>query len=859
MALPAASELPTAFWTLSVDAVSAGLNCGTDGLAQAEAAARLDRYGRNLDKAPRRDNAARALVRRLLEPLALVLLAAAVVSGVSGDVSGAVIIALILGLSIGLDTLQEHQALRAAEMLRRSVAVRTEARRDGEFVDVQAEDLVPGDVIRVRCGDVVPADALVLRSDGFAASEAALTGEPYPVEKRPGPIASQEPAEAASALFRGAVAQTGEAVALVVATGRSTLFGQAASALAEDSAPSPFQRDLRSLGFLIVRLTAVLVVVVLGSQMLYGRPFGQSLLFAVALAVGLTPELLPMITTVTLARGAVRLAAHKVIVKRLASIHDMGAMTILCTDKTGTLTSAEIRLSTTADPAGQPSARPAELAAVCALLGGDRSALDEALKLAAPQAAQGWSLLDRRSFDFQRRLGSVIVQGADGAMLIVKGAPEAVLPLCSRFRQGAEAGEADTAVRDRAIAQVHAWAEQGLRSVAIASKPEPAPLGRSARPEEDDLVYEGLCAFADPPKPTAGAAIARLAAAKVKVKILSGDHPAVVGRLCGLVGLRAQRVLTGPDIAELSADALKVQARKVDAFARLTPDQKARIIRALQAGGEVVGFLGDGVNDAPGLKAADIGLSVEGASGVAREAADMILLQSDLEVVADGVIEGRRTFANILKYVRMGASSNFGNMLSMAAASMLLPFLPMLPTQVLLNNLLYDVSEIGLPLDDVSPAETAGPQHWSLTSLVRFAGVMGPLSSVFDLLTFAGLFWLFRQTPERFRTAWFLESMATQILVIFLIRTRGAFWRSRPHPALVISSLGALAVALALPFTPLAPILGFQAPAPPVLLALGAVVLAYLISAELLKRWAIPRQGSAPASRSRRKARLRSA
>ncbi len=842
--MPSASPtgLPKAFWTLTPEAAASILDCSTQGLTQLQAEAALRLHGRNLDRPVRIAGPLLVVARRFLEPLALVLLAAAIVSGVTGDVASAAIIVVILTLSIGLDTVQERRAMKAAELLRKSVAVRTEVKRDGQFRQVQAEEIAPGDVIRVRCGDVIPADALVLESSGFAANEAALTGEPYPVDKLPGVVAAKSAAEATNALFRGSVAQTGEAIALVVATGGSTLFGEAASALSAESAPSPFQRDLRTLGFLIVRMTALLVFFVLITHVLLGRPFLQSLMFAVALAVGLTPELLPMITTVTLARGAVRMAARKVIVKRLASIHDLGAMSVLCTDKTGTLTSAQITLARSIGPEGAEDPRPAMLAAVCAALGGDRTALDAALVQAAPGAEDGWRMLRRRSFDFHTRWGSVTTDGPEGRLLIAKGAPESVLALCSRIQRGGETTPLTAADHDHILASVHALAESGLRAIAVGSAPA---TDDSETAQPTNLVFEGLCAFADPPKATAADAIRRLAAAGVRVKILSGDDPVVVRRLAGLVGLNADRVLSGPEIAVLSADALKVQVRAVDAYARLAPDQKAHLIHALQTSGEVVGFMGDGVNDAPGLKAADIGLSVDGATGVAREAADMILMESDLGVVADGVMEGRRTFANIQKYVRMGASSNFGNMLSMAAASVILPFLPMLPTQILLNNLLYDISEIGLPFDEVSAAETARPQVWSLGALLRFAGVMGPLSSAFDLLTFAGLFWLFHLTPEAFRTGWFLESMATQVLVIFLIRTGEPFWRSRPHPALTLTSLGALAVALALPFTPVAAWLGFRPPPAPVLLALSAVVAAYLVSAEVLKRWAIPRPAAA--------------
>ena len=827
------------FWNLALEAICATLDCGPAGLTSDQAAQRFDQYGPNSDAETRADSLLRAVLRRLLEPLSLILLVAGIISILTGDEIGGSIIVLILTLSIGLDTVQEGHAVKTAEILRRSVALKAEVKRDGVFRQIEVEQVVPGDVLRIRAGDIVPADALILECTALTTGEAALTGEPYPVQKRAATGTTADPDDTSSALFRGSVAQTGEALALAVKTGRNTVFGAAASALAQAQPPSPFERDLREFGLVIARLTLALVVVVLTIRVVFGRPVLDSLLFAVALAVGLTPELLPMITTVTLSRGAMRMAGRKVIVKRLAAIHDLGAMSVLCTDKTGTLTSAEISLARSLGPDGAEDARAAQLGAIAATLGGDRGSLDAALVAGAPQASDGWTLAGRQAFDFSRRLGSVLASGPQDRLLIVKGAPEAVLALCTQQRKGAELRAMDAAGRSAAAAQVHALAQQGLRTVAIASRRWTAPAREVETSDETDLVFEGLCAFADPPKPTAAAAIARLAAAGIRLKILSGDDPVVVKRLAGLVGLNCEEVLSGHDIAALGDDALAVRVQTVDAFGRLAPDQKSRIVKALQANGQVVGFLGDGINDAPALKAADIGLSVEGATGVAQAAADMILLASDLEVVAAGVEEGRRTFANILKYVRMGASSNFGNMLSMAIASIALPFLPMLPTQILLNNLLYDLSELGIPFDNVSPQATARPQLWSMPRLIRFAAIMGPLSSVFDFLTFGALLYLFGATPEEFRTAWFLESMATQILVIFIIRTNGRPWQNLPEPVLAASSLVALAVALILPFTPIGGWFGFVAPPPLMLAGIGLLVVVYLACAELLKPLAV--------------------
>lgn len=819
------------FWTRTPSQAAARLGCGETGLTAAQAAERLDRYGPNTDARRKGPGLAGAILRRLLEPMGLILIAAAVVSAGTGDHPSAVIILVILGASVALDTLQEGAAKRAAEALRQSVALQAQVRRDGAFVAVDAAAVVPGDVFRVRAGDVVPADGLLLETSACTVNEAALTGEPYGVVKRPGVSDAKTPAEAGNALFRGAVVQTGEATALAVATGAATLFGEAAQALNEAAAPSPFQRDLRRLGLLVARATAVLVVGVLAVNVAFGRPLFQSLMFSVALAVGLTPELLPMITTVTLSRGAVRMSRKKVIVKRLAAIHDLGAMTVLCTDKTGTLTSAEIALAGWQGPDGAADERPATLAAVCAALGGDQGSLDQALVQARPAAARGWTRRGLLPFDYRRRMGAVLAEGPQGLALLVKGAPEAVLAACA----GPGGAPLDAAARERVLARVRELAGQGLRAVAVASRPWSGPVRDPGPDDERGLAFEGLCTFADPPKATAPAAVARLAAAGVRVVILSGDDPLVVQRLSRLVGLRAERVIGGAELNGLGGDALRVQAQAVDAFGRLSPEQKVRIVHALRAAGEVVGFMGDGVNDAPGIKAADIGLSVDGASGVARAAADMILLDTDLAVVADGVEEGRRTFANILKYVRMGASSNFGNMLSMAAASLFLPFLPMLATQILLNNLLYDVSEVGVPFDDVRGADVARPQRWRTRDIARFAAIMGPLSSVFDLATFAALYLGFHAGPEAFRTGWFVESIATQTLVVFLIRTPGRPWRDAPNPVLTASTLTALAAALAVPFSPLGRWLGFVTPSPTTTLALAAIVAAYLVCAEAVK------------------------
>jgi Mg2+-importing ATPase len=818
---------PDPLWSQPPEAALAAAATSEAGLSGTEATARLLRHGPNSAAPPAPRRLARRLLRRLAEPLIAILIAAALLSGVTGDWPSTVIILAILAVSIGLDLFQEGRAEAAVEALRRSVALTAEALRDGAWREVPAEELVPGDILRLRAGDLVPADGILLPGSSAHAQEALLTGEPYAVEKRPGPSGAKIPAEAHDALFSGTALVAGEARMVVTATGAATRFGSIAAALEGEAPPTAFQRGLHDLGLLILRLTAFLVLFVLLAHIAFGRPALESFLFAIALAVGLTPELLPMVTTVTLARGAQRMAARKVVVKRLSAIHDLGAMDVLCTDKTGTLTAARIEL------ASRSSDLALELAAANSRFAtGVRSAMDDAIEAAAPDLS-AWRGLAALPFDFERRCVSVLAERGGERWIVTKGAPEAVLARCAGL---------DAAARARLEAEHEALAAQGLRALAVARRAAPG-LERLSAAEEAGLDFVGFCAFADPPKPSAGTAVARLAAAGVRVKVISGDAAPVLRHLVETLRLPARGLLTGEEIAALDDAALSARVEEVDLFARVSPDQKARIIRALQGRGHTVGFLGDGINDAPAIRQADCGMSVAEASDVARGAAAIILLEQDLSVVADGVVEGRRTYANIMKYIRMGTSSNFGNMLSMAAASLFLPFLPLTAAQVLLNNLLYDLSETGIPFDAVDEEEVARPQAWDMGAVLRFTLVMGPLSSAFDLLTFAILAWGFAAGPEVFRTAWFVESMATQILVIFLIRTARPAWRSRPHAVLAATSLGALAAALALALGPVAPALGFAALPTALLVALAGLVVAYLAAAEALKRRAISPRG----------------
>lgn len=833
---------PAAFWQSAPDDVLQRVNATRTGLSSAEAAARLQRDGPNTIGGARRRHPLTNMLRKLANPLVAILLVAAVIAGATGDAASFAIIVIVVILSTALDLVQEHRAEATAEALTRSIALHASVLRDGKVIDLPASMIVAGDVVLLCAGDLVPADGIVLAANGAQVNEAMLTGEAYPVEKQVDPaLAATTPADARNALFHGASLIGGTATMLVVETGARTRFGAIAASLSGAEPPTAFERGIHKLGVLIARLTVFLVLFVLLAHLALGRPPLQSFLFAMALAVGLTPELLPMIMTVSLARGAQRMAAARVVVKRLSAIHDLGQMDILCTDKTGTLTEANIALIGHPGIDGEDDERVAELAAVNARFEtGLKSPLDEALLLhATPERISGWRKLDERPFDFERRRVSVLAEQEGERIEIVKGAPETLLALCTRA-QDRSGGlvPLDDVMRARLHTLLEDRAAQGLRALAVAWKPAEGQ-DKIGADDEQALVFVGFCIFVDPPKASAAGAVARLEAAGIRVKVISGDASAVVQHLVAALALPVDGVLTGEEIANLNDLALAARVEAVDLFARVTPDQKTRIVRALKARGHTVGFIGDGINDAPAIRAADIGLSVDGATDVAREAADMILLAPDLNVLADGVAEGRRTYANILKYIRMGTSSNFGNMLTMALASLVLPYLPLTAAQVLLNNLIYDLSQVGIPFDRADGEDLARPHGWDMPALVRFTAIMGTLSSLFDIATFGLLLWVYHVDIATFRAAWFIESMATQILVVFIIRTARPVWASRLHPVLTATALAGLAAAVMLPFLPWAGVLGFAAPGAPALGAIALLVLAYLLGAELLKRFAL--------------------
>ncbi|MGB0057152.1 MAG: magnesium-translocating P-type ATPase [Methyloceanibacter sp.] len=831
-----------AFWQTPLDELERQLGASSNGLNSTEAAARLLRYGANTLDSRQKYSFLLKVLSRFRNPLVLILLVAAVISGFTGDVASLVIISTMVLLSVLLDSVQEYRAEQAAEQLKVSVALKEQVLRDGREITIRADQLVLGDVVLLAAGDMVPADGRLLEARDFFVNEGLLTGESYPTEKHVAAegTANVDVAQAANAAFMGTSVVSGSAKLLLCATGNATQLGEISATLRHTPPPAALERGVYEFGILIVRLTVLLVLFVLLVNTFFHRPLLESFLFALALAVGLTPELLPMIVSVTLARGAMRMAKQKVIVKRLAAIHDLGSMDVLCTDKTGTLTEAKIALIRHITLSGADSERVLELAWLNSHFeSGLRSPLDAAILEHASSIPAGWIKIDEVPFDFERRRVSVLLEHGGRRILVIKGAPEDVLKLSSRYELSGENDTQpfDAAALARANTQFQTLCEEGFRVLGIAWREEPASQTHVVVADEHDFVFAGYAAFLDPPKASAGQAIAALERSGVGIKIITGDNERVTQYVCTQLDIPIEGLLTGTELASLSEEALSARIEETNLFCRVNPSQKNRIILALKRRGHVVGYLGDGINDAPSLHTADVGISVDGAVDVAKDAADIILLEHDLEVVERGVREGRRTFGNIMKYIMMGTSSNFGNMFSMAGASLILPFLPMLPIQVLLNNFLYDLSEVPIPMDDVDDELLAQPRHWDIKFIRNFMLVLGSVSSIFDFLTFGLLLWVFNATETLFQTGWFMESLATQVLVIFVIRTRGSPLRSRPNPLLAGTSLIVAAVGVLLPYTGIGRWFGFVPLPLTFLAALGVMVVCYLVLAEGVKRW----------------------
>jgi len=812
------------------------LQCSADGLTSAEATKRLEHFGPNV-LTTHKVHASAVLFRQIRNPILLLLLGAALVSGLTGGGTNAIIIAVIVALSVGLGFFNEYAAEVAMASLRSKISQNAQVRRDGHVLDVPVSVLVPGDVVELRIGAIVPADLRLTDVAELECDESVLTGESLPATKNAEPVVDAAKQGLTNCAYMGTIVHQGSGTGVVIETGTHTAFGKIAAGLGEQPSKTAFEVGLSRFSRFLFIVAAILTAVVFVFNVLLARPLIEALLFSLAIAVGIAPEMMPAIVTISLSSGSKALAKKKVLIKRLVAIEDLGNIEILFTDKTGTLTEGSITFEQSVDGAGAQAPRPLLLGLLCneSTVGPDGpvggNALDQALWLSlkgsdlADMSAQvaNFTRTSIMPFDHERQLVSVLVKDdAQKSTVITKGAPEVVLERCAR-------------VSDATRKLLETLFSEGDRVIAIASRARDGTAALSAA-DEKDLTFEGFLTFADRVKVDAGESLNKLERLGVEVKIITGDNGLVATKVCAEIGLTSLGLLNGTDVEKLDDDALATAIPKTTIFARINPDQKSRIIKIARRTGKDIAYMGDGVNDAVALHHADVGISVDSGTDVAKDAADVVLLDKDLGVLAEGVTEGRRIFANTMKYVLMSTSSNFGNMFSAAGASALFTFLPMLPSQILLNNLLYNTGQLVIPYDNVDAESLARPAAWDMRFIRRFMSIFGPISSIFDFVTFWVMISVLHAQHVEFRTGWFVESIATQTLIIYIIRTRKVpFFTSRPSRSMMLVPTGAALVGAVLPYTPLAHLLGFT-PLPAIFfLWLFGMVAFYLVLVELAK------------------------
>lgn len=826
------------FWRVPAAELLTDLHSTPAGLTGAEAQRRFTSGGRHRQTSNRRASDLTLLLAQFKSPIILLLVIAAGLSFSFKDVADTAIILIIVLVSGALGFWQERGAADAVQKLLAIVQIKLTIRRDGGEVEVPIEEVVPGDVVLLIAGDIIPGDSLLLESKDLFVDEATLTGETFPVEKMPGVLPAETPlAQRTNSLFMGTHVVSGTGKAVVARTGKDTEFGQISETLRLRPPETGFERGVRQFGYLLMEVTLLLVMGIFAVNVYLHRPVLESFLFSLAIAVGLTPQLLPAIISVNLAHGARRMAQEKVIVKRLAAIEDFGSMNILCSDKTGTLTQGKVQLDSARDVSGDASDKVLLYAYLNASFQtGYSNPIDQAILNDRRLEIGDYEKLDEEPYDFVRKRLSVLIKSGDRHLLITKGALANVLEVCTTAEttdgQMADIGPLAPQIQQR----FEEFSSQGFRTLGVGYR----DLGASRRLEksdEADMIFLGFLLFFDPLQPEIAGTLQRLRRLGVSVKLITGDNRLVAVNVCQQAGMPDARVLTGADLRQTSQEALIARAKSVDVFAEVEPNQKERIILALKKAGHIVGYMGDGINDASALHAADVGISVADAVDVAKEAADIVLLEKDLGVLERGVWEGRVTFANTLKYVFMATSANFGNMFSMAGASLFLPFLPLLPKQILLGNLLTDFPEMTIATDSVDPEMVEKPRRWDIQFIRRFMLVFGLANSACDYLTFGVLLYLMHANPIQFRTGWFIENVVTAALIVLVIRTRKRFYTSRPSTPLLIATGATVAVALALPYTPLAGVLGFEPLGMGFLLALGLIMVFYVIAAEVTKSW----------------------
>jgi Mg2+-importing ATPase len=821
----------------------------SNGLHGHEAVKRLEEYGSNEPAKKKKRTILFQLLTKFINPLVIVLLIIAGFSLVFGEKMSALLVIIMAFISVFLSFFQEHRAGKEAEKLSEMVRTTATVFRDGKPHEMDIKDIVPGDIVDLFAGDMIPADLRIISCKDLFINQASLTGESFPVEKTSEAVASSKrsPADLANIAFMGSSVVSGTGIGVVVKTGLSTQFGEISRELATITVASSFDKGIHQFTWLMIRIMVALVLIIFGINAFNKGNIIEALLFALSVAVGLTPEMLPMLVAINLSKGAIAMSRKDVIVKHLNAIQNFGAMDILCTDKTGTLTLDKIILEKHCDVVRKEDDDVLRLAYINSFYQtGLKNILDRAILKYEKLVVKQYKKIDEVPFDFSRKLMSVVVENDNKHRIIVKGAPEEVYKRCSQFELDGDVLEMDAGnlVLLELRNEYNDLSAEGFRVLAIAYKDFDQPKDKYTKEDEQGLILKGYIAFLDPPKPSAKKTIEMLKSLGIDFKVLTGDNELVTKKICAEVGLDVKGFANGEQVEKANDKDLRELVKVTTVFARLSPLQKERVIHALHDNKHIVGYLGDGINDAPALKACDVGISVNNAVDIAKESADIILLKKNLLVLVDGVIEGRRTFGNILKYIKMGASSNFGNMFSMTGASLFLPFLPMLPIQILLNNLLYDISQIAIPSDEVDQEYLMKSRPWNVGYIKRFMLFIGPVSSLFDFVTFGVLWFIFHAQQPLFNTGWFLESLCTQTLVIHIIRTgKIPFIESKPSQFLIFTSVYIVTIGLILPFLPFGKHFGFVEPPPLYFLALFLIVASYLCLVQFVKSWFIKRYG----------------
>ncbi len=817
------------------------------GLSGEEASLRLEKHGYNEPAKKKKRAVLWQFLQKFCDPLVIILVVIATFSLCFGEKIQALLVLLMVFLSVFLSFFQEYRSNKEAEKLSELVRATATVNRDGQRTEIKMREIVPGDIVDLYAGDMIPADLRILSCKDLFINQSSLTGESFPIEKVATPIntAGLAVTSLTNIAFMGSSVVSGTALGLVIRTGIETQFGEVSRRLASIRTQTSFDKGIHRFVWLMIKIMIVMVGVIFVINMLTKGDWKNALLFSLAVAVGLTPEMLPMLVTINLSKGAIAMSKKKVIVKRLNSIQNLGAMNVICTDKTGTLTLDDVVLERHCDVVRNENDEVLKYAFINSYYQtGLKNLLDRAILKHELSLTEQYKKEDEIPFDFSRRIMSVIVEAEGKQTLISKGAPEEIFKRCSHYELDGEILEMENLILSDLKEEYDSLSADGFRVLAVAYKKIPEKKSVYSKEDEKDLVLIGYLAFLDPPKPSAKETIHRLKKLGIEFKVLTGDNELVTKKICSHVGLDVHEIITGDKLEATPDPELRELVKKTTVFARLSPIQKERVIHALHENGQIVGYLGDGINDAPALKTSDVGISVNNAVDIAKESADIILLEKSLLVLEDGVLEGRRTFGNIMKYIKMGASSNFGNMISMTGASLFLPFLPMLPIQILLNNFLYDVSQVAIPTDKVDADYLLTPKGWDINAIRRFMLIFGPISSLFDFLTYGLLLFVFHASQDFFHTGWFLESLCTQTFIIYIIRTaKVPFIESRPSSFLVGMSLFIVALAFFITLSPFGKWFGFVPPTWSYGLAVVALVLAYLVMTQKIKAWYVKKYG----------------